>query len=213
VLLLQMPGKTIICLPSDVFREELNAAEKRRFEQLRIDLIFRGSREHTVILKGLTNTAYNGRMGNVMGVRGLRTVVSLMPDGETRSFPTANVSQTMNGAMIACVNDTTTLREFWDAGDRVVFFETDAILLAPTRHQDVSATMQVWPGGPHLPTAKVMAFYDLSSQHQFPAQTRSRDALAMLQVSGAAVNMTVANATDEDLRDFWTSVLAIQDDI
>jgi len=64
-----------------------------------------------------------------------------------------------------------------------------------------------------LPTAKVMAFYDLSSQHQFPAQIRSRDAMAMLEVSGAAVNMSVANATDEDLSDFWTSVLAIKDDI
>jgi hypothetical protein len=213
VLLLQMAGKIILCLPSNVLRKDLNAAEQRRFAQQQTELILREGRKQTVILKGLTNTAYNGRIGCVVGVLGQRTIVTLMPDGPTRSFPSANLSRTMQGVQIVFVNDTTTLRAYFVEGDKVEFFETDAVLHALMLPQDVSATMQLWPDGPHLPTAKVMAFYDLNLQYSAAATTRTSDAMAIFTRSGADVNMGVTNATDADLSDFWTSVLALQDSI
>jgi len=209
-----MQSKVLICLPKYVVVDHFNAAEKARFQRLQADLIVSERCNNTVVLKNLATVAYNGRMGKVMGVSGARTVVMLLPDGETRSFPTANTSICENGLHIMMVKDAVSLQHRYLAGDKVVFFDTDAILQQGSAGGSASAvapTMQLWMLGPYLPTEKVMAFWDLQSEFRFPEPFRNQAAIAIVNIFDGPMTMLAENATQEQLNAFCTLVQDITD--
>jgi len=202
-----MQSKILICLPKYVLIDHFNAAEKARFQLLQADLIVSEQSNNTVVLKNLATAAYNRRMGKVMGVSGARTVVMLLPDGETRSFPTANTSICEHGLHIMMVNDAVSLQHRYFRGDKVVFFDTDAILQQGAPAGSASAvepTMQLWALGPHLPTEKVMAFWGLQSEFRFPEPFRNRAAFAIVHTSDGPVSMMTENATQAQMNSFCT---------
>ena len=209
-----MQTKILICLPANVFVEHFNAAERARFARLQADLMLRRSRGDTVVLKNLATVAYNGRMGTVVGVQGARTVVVLVPDGEMRSFPTANTSVCRNGLCIVCLNECGSLRENYRGGDLVVWFDTHAILQQASAAPSAAAggpTVQLWASGPHLPTEKVTAFWGSHLELHFPAPFRNRSATEMVNMPHGPVTMTTEHATETQLNSFCTLVQDIRE--
>lgn len=208
-----MQSKILICLPANVFVEHFNAAERARFARLQADLMLRESGD-TVVLKNLATVAYNGRMGTVVGVYGARTVVVLVPDGERRSFPTANLSVCHNGLCVLCLNDAGSLRGRYTEGDQVLWFDTDAILQQAAAAPSAAAggpTVQLWPSGPHLPAEKVTAFWGSHPALHPHGPFRNRSAIAMVPMPGGSVTMTTQHATEAQLNSFCTLVQDIRE--
>jgi len=210
--------KVLMCLPKYECKEGFNSAELARWQSFTRDLVINESRRDTVILKNMRTVAYNGRMGKVVRVEGTRTVVRLLPDGQILNVPTANMSAMKNCVSIMMVNDRASLQGHFLPEDIVLFFDTDAVLKKRAEmraHGAVYATapIEAWPGGPHLPTDKLMEFFGLDCDFQDAGPITSRSGLAVLDTPDGHVIMTASNVSDTELRSFWNEVENFQEGV
>ena len=207
-----------MCLPKNEFIKEFNSAELARWKIFTSDLALDKSCRDTVILKNMRTVAYNGRMGKVVRVEGTRTVVRLLPDGQILSVPTANVSGMKNCLSIFMVNDRASLQGHFLPEDIVLFFDTDSVLkkravMGAQGAVDAMAITEAWPGGPHLPTDRLMEFFGLDCDFQVAGPITSRSGLAVLDTPDGHVIMTASNVSDTELRSFWNEVENFQEGV
>jgi len=73
--------------------------------------------------------------------------------------------------------------------------------------------MEAWPGGPHLPTDKLMEFFGLRCDFHVAGPITSRAGLAVLKTPDGHVIMTATNVSGTELRSFWNEVDDFQEGV